>query len=161
MDMPALATRWRTAVDDMTATLRELPDDAARRRPAPGKWSVKEIIGHLVDSAANNHQRFVLAQLRDGLVFDGYEQDGWIAAQRYQDSAWPDLVTLWQSFNHHLIHVASDINPELLDKEQLEHNLYDVASNGIPAGEPATLGYFIGDYVFHLEHHLKQVRALL
>src|SRR5690242_17625545 len=101
-DMNSLIDRWRRDVDDMAATLRALPDEIARRRPAPGKWSVKEIVGHLIDSAANNHRRFVLAQIREGLTFDGYEQDEWVAAQRYQESPWPALAELWRAYNQHL-----------------------------------------------------------
>ena len=90
--------------DDLKATvtaaavsLAALPEDAASVRPSPGKWSPKETIGHLIDSAANNHQRFVRAQLQDDLVFAGYAQDDWVATQKYQDASWPDLLTLWRT----------------------------------------------------------------
>ena len=89
--------------------LRDLADDGTTRRPAPGKWSPREIIGHLIDSASNNHQRFVRASFQDDLVFAGYDQDRWVAMQRYQEARWEDLLTLWASFNRHLARVmASD-----------------------------------------------------
>lgn len=153
--------RWASAVDRAMSELARTPDTVARGRPAPGKWSIKEIIGHLIDSACNNHRRFVVAQLKPGLVFDGYEQDGWVRAQQYQESPWPALASFWAAYNHHLIHVARHVPAELLDRPQREHNFYDIASRSVPAGEATTLGFFIDDYVFHLEHHLQQVRALL
>ena len=85
------------AVEAAFRSLSVLPDDAAARRPSPGKWSPKEIIGHLIDSASNNHQRFVRAQLQDDLVFPGYAQDEWVAAQRYQDGPWRELLELWRA----------------------------------------------------------------
>lgn len=160
-DMPSLIDRWRHTVDASAEALRAIDDGAARARPAPEKWSVKEIVGHLIDSAANNHRRFVLAQIRPGLTFDGYEQDDWVAAQRYQDSPWPALVGLWQAYNHHLMQVASSIPADILNRPQRDHNFYHIASRSVPKGEPTTLGFFIDDYVFHLEHHVKQIEDAL
>ena len=87
----------RRTVIEAAASLSAVSPEDASKRPAPGKWSAKEIIGHLVDSAANNHQRFVRAQLQDDLVFAGYEQDAWVAAQRYGDAPWVELVVLWRA----------------------------------------------------------------
>ncbi len=95
----------RKTVSRVATLLAGVPEEAAARRPAPGKWSAKEIIGHLVDSASNNHQRFVRAQFQDDLVFPGYAQDEWVAVQRYQEAPWPHLLTLWRDFNLHLARV--------------------------------------------------------
>src|SRR5437867_2017768 len=72
-------------------------------KPTPSKWSKKEIIGHLIDSASNNHQRFVRVQLYDGLDLPGYEQERWVAVQDYQNAGWANLLVLWKSFNEHLV----------------------------------------------------------
>jgi hypothetical protein len=98
--------------------------------------------------------------VREGLTFDGYEQDEWVAAQRYQESPWPGLVDLWQNYNYHLMQVASAVPQDLLDKRQTNHNFYDIASRSVPKGQPTTLGFFIDDYVFHLEHHLRQMESI-
>src|ERR1700752_3577086 len=95
----------RATVERTAAVLLTVNDDRAARRPAPGKWLAKEIVGHLVDSAANNHQRFVRAQLQDDLIFPGYAQDDLVAVQRYQDASWTDLVTLWRAYNQHIARV--------------------------------------------------------
>ena len=66
-----------------------------------GSWTKKEILGHLIDSAAINHQRFVRAQFTDDLVFDGYVQDDWVKVQDYQNRDWRELVELWHGYNRH------------------------------------------------------------
>src|SRR5262249_14513793 len=86
-----------------------MTDARASEPRAAGKWSPKQIIGHLVDSAANNHQRFVRAQQGAGLAMPGYEQDHWVGSQRYQDESWADVVALWHLYNRHLAHVIARI----------------------------------------------------
>ena len=137
--------------------LRALPEAEASLRPAPGKWSPKEIIGHLIDSASNNHQRFVRATWQPNLVFDGYAQDGWVELQRYQDAAWGDLITLWASYNRHLARVMASVPEAVRTKVHTEHNLDRVAFRAPRAPQDATLAYFMADYVDHLEHHLRQI----
>jgi hypothetical protein len=135
----------------------EISDDASARRPAPGKWSPREIVGHLVDSASNNHQRFVRAQAQDDLVFQGYAQDMWVAAQRYQDAPWDELVALWAHFNRHLARVMAAVPTEISDRPHRRHNLHQLAFRPVPEHEPATLDYFMRDYVEHLKHHVRQI----
>ena len=89
-----------TAIVGRGATeLLKIPDDTASRPRGPGKWSPKQIVGHLIDSAVNNHARFVRAQLQDDLVFPGYDQDGWVRVQRYDERSWPALVDVWRTVN--------------------------------------------------------------
>jgi hypothetical protein len=137
-------------------SLSALPDDEAARRPGPGKWSAKEIVGHLIDSAANNHQRFVRAQFQDDLVFPGYAQDAWVAAERYQDAPWQDLLVLWRAYNLHLARIIEAMPAEVRLRERRRHNLHELAWQAVPADVPTTLDYFMRDYVLHLHHHLNQ-----
>ena len=150
----------RAAVENAAAKLSTVSSESAAQRPAAGGWSAKEIIGHLIDSASNNHQRFVRAQFKDDLVFPGYEQDGWVAAQQYQNAPWPELVGLWRDFNLHIARVMAAVPAEIRYRETRKHNFYEIASHGIPEGEPATLDYFMSDYVWHLQHHLRQIHSL-
>jgi hypothetical protein len=138
------------AVDRAFAALQEIGSDQAARRSAPAAWSAKEIIGHLVDSAANNHQRFVRAQQGEALVFPGYDQEHWVASQDYQAADWPELLTLWRLFNHHLAHVIRRIPVSRLD---IECRIGD--------GNAVSLGFLVNDYVVHLTHHLRQIDARL
>jgi hypothetical protein len=156
-DAPVYAHRLVDALRRATPALMALEDAATTRRPAPGKWSPREIIGHLVDSASNNHQRFVRFRERDDLVVEGYEQDAWVAAQRYQDAPWAELVLLWSTYNRHLARLMAAMPTADRDRVRHDHNLHLRAFRPVPADSPVTLGYFMNDYVEHLEHHLGQL----
>src|SRR5437867_285744 len=107
--MSTVETELREVVATVTPRLLALSEAESTKPPAPGKWSPKEVIGHLIDSASNNHQRFVRAQFMDDLVFLGYEQQAWVAAQRYQAAPWSDLVGLWRLLNLHLARVIEAV----------------------------------------------------
>jgi hypothetical protein len=134
------------AVDVAALKLKALGESAAAAKPAPDKWSIKEIIGHLVDSATNNHQRFIRAQDADPFIFPRYYQDMWVNAQGYNDTSWQELVELWRLYNHHLAHVMRRVPAEKLEVECR-----------IGEFEPVTLGFLITDYLDHLNHHLRQI----
>jgi hypothetical protein len=144
------------AVDDALPKLLAISDADAARRPAPGRWSRKEIVGHLIDSAFNNHQRFVRAQLQEALVFPGYEQDDWVRVQRYQERPWRELVELWRALNLHLAEVIRATPERERTRPRLEHNLGEIAWGEAPNDGSATLDWFQHDYVGHLRHHLAQ-----
>jgi len=148
---------FRATVVDATTRLREIPAADSRQKSAPDDWAPIEILGHLVDSAANNHQRFVRAQFSDDLVYPGYEQNQWVSSQKYADESWPELIQLWSSYNLHLHHVASVIPASILAKPRATHNLDQIAFNLVDKKEAATLEYFIRDYVDHMRHHLDQI----
>lgn len=148
---------FRETILDATARLRDIAPETSRSKTADDDWAPIEILGHLVDSAANNHQRFVRAQFSDELVFPGYEQNGWVSAQKYREESWLDLIQLWSSYNLHLLHVASTIPDDILTKSRETHNLDQIAFKAVGTNEAATLEYFIRDYVVHLRHHLDQI----
>ena len=158
---PAYVEALVRLVEDYTKRLAPLPEAMIRRRPGPGKWSIAEIIGHLVDSASNNHQRFVRGPRQDALVFTGYAQDDWVIAQGYQDAEWKALVELWRGYNLHLARVMERIPAADRKKSYIRHNFDQVAFRPLPAGQPATLDWFMEDYVEHFKHHLKQIDALI
>ncbi len=81
-------------VETTAQTLASYSQELARKKPAPGKWSIQEILGHLMDSAVNNHHRFVRAQEVEVLTFPDYQQDHWVGVQGYNESPWPEL-NLW------------------------------------------------------------------
>ena len=156
-DPATTAKRLHAAMDAAEPRLRSISDTASIRHPAPGKWSSREILGHLIDSAHNNHGRFVRAQFRDDLVFPGYAQDAWVRVQGYRDAPWPALIDLFVAYNRHVARVIGRVPPEVASRPRAEHNLHELAWQRVPADAPATLAYFMSDYVGHLEHHLAQI----
>jgi len=121
----------RTSVDRATPLLHAISDDVASAPTAPEKWSRKQLLGHLIDSATNNHQRFVRVE-PEGFKYD---QNYWVETQQYARASWPSLIALWREYNLHLAHVIDAMNDETR----------------------ATLDALIADYIAHLEHHLGQI----
>jgi hypothetical protein len=141
-----VASELLSVVEAASESLRRIGEPEVSLRSAPGQWSKKEILGHLVDSAVNNHHRFVRAQQVEELTFPAYEQEHWVDSQGYAERPWLELVDLWRLYNRHLAHVISRI-PE----EQL------AVMCVIGPDKPVSLGYVIEDYVVHLRHHLQQL----
>jgi hypothetical protein len=144
-------------VKDVAAEIERILDETVPRLAAFGEaesdgirpggaWSRKQILGHLVDSATNNHQRFVRAQLQQELVFPSYEQEGWVAVQAYTERPWNALVALWDALNRHVAHVIARIPEERL-----------ATPVQLGEGKPVTLEFVARDYVRHLRHHLEQI----
>ena len=149
---------FRRTVERSAARLLALAE-CERDRRAPGEegWTPKQIVGHLIDSASNNHRRFVLGQFTGDLVFDGYAQEDWVRAQGYDSADWDGLVALWRAYNLHLAHVMSRAPVEVLQRERAAHTLDSIAFKAVPRARPATLEYLMRDYVAHLKHHLRQI----
>ena len=133
-------------VEDFVKRLENLNEAKASQKPQPDKWSRKEILGHLIDSASNNHQRFVRAQYMKDLNFPSYEQNEWVQIQQYGLRTWKELLTLWKSYNFHLAHIICHMPIECLEK-----------SCTIGFGEPMTIGYVVVDYLGHMQHHIQQI----
>jgi DinB superfamily len=144
-----------TAIERLGAVLEEAPprllalSEAEAGAPAKGmRWTRKQLVGHLIDSASNNHQRFVRAQQQASMSFPRYVQDEWIAAQGYHERPWGELVELWRLYNRHLLHVMRRVPEAAFANSCI-----------VAADEPETLAYHMADYVVHLEHHLGQILA--
>jgi len=145
----------KEALDTLARILQEapprlvdIPDEAASRQRDGGGWSPKQILGHLIDSAGNNHQRWVRALAASTLEFPQYDQQFWVAAQRYNEERWPDLVNLWLLYNRHLLHLARLIPAEKAG------TVCTIGDNS-----PVTLESLVSGYVSHLQHHLDQIFA--
>jgi hypothetical protein len=144
--MQNVIEEFRRTISESYDRLVKFSDAESAEPLADGKWSRKELIGHLIDSASNNHQRFVRAQIDESKWGPAYHQESWVSRQGYKDEAWEDLTLLWKSYNQHLVHVVSCI-PE--DRLKLTYT--------VGGGEPVTLGFIVEDYVKHMKHHLDQI----
>jgi len=148
---------FRETISTASGQLLQISAEKSQLPRAAGKWSPKEIIGHLIDSASNNHQRFVRAQFSDDLIFAGYEQEGWVRIQNYQGESWAELVQFWKLYNQHILHVMSLVPEETRRKLRYKHNLHQIASDTLSESEPVTLEWFMRDYVDHMKKHLGQI----
>lgn len=144
--MSATADRLASLLQTVPPRLVEFSDSLASEPQPGGRWSKKEILGHLIDSASNNHQRFVRAQFVAHLDFPRYEQNAWVTAQRYSQAPWPDLVNLWLLYNRHLLNIIRAVPAECLS-----HTI------SIGGAKPLALESVIDGYLEHLEHHLGQL----
>jgi hypothetical protein len=148
---------FRLTIETNAVRLHALSDAEVRNARAAESWTPKEIVGHLIDSAANNHARFVRAQFTDDLVFAGYEQEEWVRAQCYNEESWPQLVELWKHYNLHLLHVMAAAPQEKLRQPRPRHTLDKIAWQMVDTAQPATLEYLMTDYIGHLKSHLRQI----
>ncbi|HEX9653984.1 MAG TPA: DinB family protein [bacterium] len=127
------------------ALLRKISDEEFSEKPSPDKWSKKEILGHLIDSAANNHQRFLRVQFED-TPHIVYDQVNWNRYSHHRAMNTQHLISFWEIYNRHLLAIIKTITPENLQR-----------TCRINQPEPVTLQWLIEDYVRHLGHHLRQV----
>ena len=136
----------RTSVARASERMRVMTEEMVSSRDSPARWSKKEVLGHLIDSAGNNLQRIVRAQLTAELRFPSYMQTEWVAAQQYVSEEWIDLLDLWIAINRHLAHVIDQVPDSAL------RTMCRIGDSG-----PVTLEALIADYVRHMEHHLRQI----
>lgn len=159
-DRTEIAADLRSAIDEGIALFNGIPEARTAYRPAPDRWSARQIIGHLIDSASNNHRRFIINQGTDTLLVGSYEQEHWVERQQYGDIPASELLALWTAYNRHLAHVIEAMSPHDFGRARGSTNDYQF--NYMvprPTGE-ATLGHLVEDYVAHLRHHLAQIGRL-
>jgi hypothetical protein len=146
--MKDLSEKLVAAVDAAEPRLREIGDLESVKPVLNGGWSRKQVLGHLIDSASNNHQRFVRAAQQVSLEFPGYDQAGNVRIQVPQEADWALLVTLWAAYNRYLAHIIFRLPESKLD-----------TVCRIGSGKPVTLRFIAEDYLVHLLHHLGQIGA--
>jgi hypothetical protein len=139
-------------VDEWALKLSRLSESTISQNRNNQNRTIKQIPGHLVDSASNNHQRIVRLQYNKQLDFPDYRQDNdrWIAIQNYQNANWKDLIDLWRLYNHHMVHVIDHV-----DEKCLSHTWKDFE------GTTVTLQSMIEYYPVHLKLHLDEIEELI
>jgi len=144
--MREIADELAGIVERAAPVLRAINDREAGAPVLPGGWSRKQVIGHLIDSASNNHQRFVRAALAGSLVWPSYDQDACVKIEAFQETRWPMVVDVWEALNRLLIHVLAHLPAEAAS-----------AACRIGEHEPIPLEELARHYVQHMRHHLDQV----
>ncbi|MDU1889731.1 MAG: DinB family protein [Dysgonomonas sp.] len=140
------------AIKEWESILNSLPEEVLSQRKNNQNRTIKQILGHLIDSASNNHQRIIRLQYNENLVFPDYRQDNdlWISLQNYQNEDWYNLIQLWKFFNLHIIQVIESVN-----ETKLNNYWYDFE------GTKVTLKDMIEGYLPHLHLHLSEIKELI
>jgi DinB family protein len=146
--MKELSDKLVRVVRSAESILLQVPEAESSKPVLSGGWSRKQVLGHLIDSASNNHQRFVRAALQTALDFPGYDQDGCVRVQAVEEADWTLLVSVWAGYNRYLAHVIAHLPVSKLE------TLCRIGSD-----EPVTLRFLAEDYLRHLLHHLGQIGA--
>jgi hypothetical protein len=144
--MKAVADYLRQTLQAVLPALQAISEEEASIKPQPHKWSKKEILGHLIDSATNNHHKFVRTMAQPHMEFVGYAQDFWVAEQYYNSRTWQDILSFWYAYNMHLAHIIESANPAYLQN-----------TISIGGSKPFTLAFIMEDYVEHMKHHLRVI----
>jgi hypothetical protein len=139
-------TLLRALLDQVPVRLEKIPSGRRETKPAPSQWSPREELGHLLDSAANNHQRIVRAQLEDKPAMPGYDGDRWVDLHRYQQRDWTELIGLWKALNHQMLAAAKAVPDSAWSR-----------TCTIADSEPLTLEFVFEDYLEHMMHHLQHI----
>jgi hypothetical protein len=145
LDPTQIAADLRAHLARAERQLSPITPEAAAQPLAPGKWSIQQTVGHLIDSCTNNLQRLIRLQLTPELTFPGYQQDECVRLQRFDLEPWPEVLSLFLALNRHFAHAI-----EHADAATFTHTwLFE--------GKQLTLGFILVDYIGHLDHHLRQL----
>ena len=144
----AFAQEFRAELNAIHAELLALDPALAGMPWRVGGWTRKQILGHLLDSAANNRQRFVRASTDGHYTGPTYAQDAWVAAHGYANQSWETLLRWWQVEHEILSAVVDGIHEDHLQTTCI------VGDN-----DPVSLRFLIDDYLTHQRWHLSQLKA--
>jgi hypothetical protein len=141
-----LGEALQNAIDREVPRLQAITDDAAVKPAGQREWSRKEELGHLIDSATNNHVRFVRGALEPEFRGPGYDQEGWVGLHGYNELPWVTLIDFWRRYNSLLAHLVARIPEDRLQTRCV-----------VGTGAAVTLGFLIEDYILHMQHHLDHI----
>jgi hypothetical protein len=154
-----LSQQLLEAVNQAVPALRSLDEARSALRSRADRWAAREELGHLIDSALNNHRRVVVGRASGTLNFDGYDQDAWVDAHGYAEMPWLEIVELWTRLNHHLARVVSRVPADVLDRQHADHCMDRIGFRTYQPGASASLADLVEDYIEHLEHHLHSIET--
>jgi len=146
--MQELSQKLLLVIAQAEPKLRQIDAAESTRPILSGGWSRRQVLGHLIDSASNNHQRFVRAALQPWLEFPSYNQEGCVRVEAPQEADWLLLISLWANYNRYLAHIIA----------QLPASKMETVCR-IGDGKPLPLQFLISEYITHLVHHLGQIGA--
>lgn len=139
-------------VDFWEQKLADLSLDTITNKRNNQNRTIKQILGHLIDSAANNHQRIIRLQYNNKLDFPDYQQDNdlWIALQDYQNADWITIIQFWKYYNLHMIQVITSV-----DQTKLDNSWVNFENNSV------SLSQMIDGYLGHIDLHFNEIQELI
>jgi YesN/AraC family two-component response regulator len=144
--MRSTAFELEALIDEHVRGLEAMPEEKMAYKPSPSKWSKKEILGHVVDSAQNNIRRFIVAQYEENPKIV-YNQDKWVVVSNYQNYDTKDIISLWYLLNKHIVAILENMPAAMKQRQCQTESLH-------------TIEWLVEDYIKHLRHHLHQVLDL-
>ena len=145
--MKTLIQQLQSIIEKYTSLLQQIPAEVLHYKPSPEKWSKKEQIGHLIDSAQNNIRRFIEAQYQPEPPVIVYNQDEWVKLSDYQHYDSTDIIRLWILLNFHIISILQRMPEEKYKNICIRR-------------EPHTILWLVEDYNKHLLYHLHRILDL-
>jgi hypothetical protein len=152
MDFSNITNGITQVIETWEPKLISLQIDIITQKKNKQNRTIKQILGHLIDSASNNHQRMIRLQYNSDLTFNDYRQDNdlWIALQDFQNADWNNLIQLWKYFNLHMIQVIKSV-----DQSKLDNYWHDFE------GTKVTLQQMIEGYLWHIDLHFSEIQELI
>ncbi|MBV6421582.1 MAG: hypothetical protein DAHOPDDO_02857 [Ignavibacteriaceae bacterium] len=148
-ELKKVVDRLQENINIVSQKFLKYSEEELRKKPASNKWSKKELLGHLIDSAVNNHLRFIKIQFMPQPYFvEGYFQDDWVRIQKYNEIDTRQLVNFWKIYNEHILNILKNTPDEKLNLKITAEQPFENAD---------TLFFLIKDYVDHMDHHIKQI----
>lgn len=151
------ADKLRKILAIYSPILNAIENDEFKAKPFKNKWSKIEILGHLIDSAHNNYYRFTSAEKNPKLFFQGYDQVAWVEHNQYQKRDKTELLNLFLGINYHIAFFIESMDEKILHLPSSNHNFDTICMKAYSKNTPVCLANLVDDYLFHLEHHLKQI----
>lgn len=142
--MKTISRELREIIAAYDKKINAMPDEEFSAKPFPHKWSKKEVVGHLIDSAQNNLRRFICGQYEASPPLIIYQQDFWVNSNRYQEMDSAEITQLWRLLNLRICAVLEAMPPENYSRE-------------CNTGDLHSLEWLAADYVKHMKHHLNQI----
>jgi hypothetical protein len=144
--MKSTAAELEKIINLHLSNLKGITEEEYSFKPIPHKWSKKEILGHLIDSAQSNIRRFVVAQYEENPAIQ-YNQDKWVAVCNYQQWDTPDIINVWYLLNKQVCHILNNTPETMYQRTCLSEALHSIE-------------WLAADYVKHLRHHLHVILNL-
>jgi len=146
--MKKIAEDLNQVIREYAKKIASIPEKEFAAKPQPDKWSKKEVLGHLIDSAQNNLRRFICGQYEPTPPKIVYDQERWVVSNNYTQTDSPELITFWLLINQRIVAVLNQMPPSAYASN---------CDTGKDSVQLHSIEWLADDYVKHMKHHLNQI----